>query len=253
MKVTIITPTFNSASTIGDTLKSVAMQDYTDLEHIIIDGKSTDDTLKIIKNFPHVALVISEKDAGIYDAMNKGLIAATGDVVAILNSDDLYIEENVISGIISLMQSEQTHIAYADLDYVDRYDISKVSRVWFSGPYKRENFKYGWAPPHPTFFAKKNLYERFGGFNLALKSSGDYELMFRFLYVNSIPCSYYRKTIVKMRRGGYSNLSIRNRINANREDRRSWKINKVKMPFLVPIFKPLRKIPQFFPALLNGK
>ena len=251
MKVTIITPTFNSAKTIGDTLQSVASQDYDDIEHIIIDGKSTDNTLDIIKQFSHVTKVISEKDAGIYDAMNKGLIAANGDVIAVLNSDDLYVNKTVVSDVVKLMLLDNTNIVYADLNYVDREDITKVSRVWFSGSYRREQFKTGWAPPHPTFFAKKNLYERFGGFNLSLKNSADYELMFRFLYVNKQPCSYLRKTIVKMRRGGYSNISIRNRINANIEDRRSWKINRVRMPFLVPILKPLRKIPQFFPALLK--
>lgn len=251
MKVTIITPTFNSAKTIGDTLRSVSAQDYLDIEHIIVDGKSTDDTLSIIDEFPYIARVISEKDAGIYDAMNKGLIAATGDVIAVLNSDDLYVNKTVISDVVKLMLLDNVNIVYADLNYVDREDITKVSRVWFSGSYRREQFKLGWAPPHPTFFAKKNLYERFGGFNLSLKNSADYELMFRFLYVNKQPCSYLRKTIVKMRRGGYSNISIRNRINANIEDRRSWKINRVRMPFLVPILKPLRKIPQFFPALLK--
>jgi len=251
MKVTIITPTFNSAKTIGDTLRSVSAQDYLDIEHIIVDGKSTDDTLSIIDEFPYIARVISEKDSGIYDAMNKGLIAATGDVIAVLNSDDLYVNKTVISDVVKLMLLDNVNIVYADLNYVDREDITKVSRVWFSGSYRREQFKLGWAPPHPTFFAKKNLYERFGGFNLSLKNSADYELMFRFLYVNKQPCSYLRKTIVKMRRGGYSNISIRNRINANIEDRRSWKINRVRMPFLVPILKPLRKIPQFFPALLK--
>ncbi|HHB78728.1 MAG TPA: glycosyltransferase [Saprospiraceae bacterium] len=252
MKVTIITPTFNSAKTIGDTLESVASQDYPDIEHIIIDGKSTDETLDIVSRFPHVAKVISEKDAGIYDAMNKGLIAAKGDLVAVLNSDDLYVGDTVVSDVVSLMLLDNSNIVYADLDYVDRDDINKISRVWFSGPYRREQFKMGWAPPHPTFFAKKELYERFGGFNLAFKSSADYELMFRFLYVNKQPCAYLRKTIVKMRRGGYSNISIKNRINANIEDRRSWKVNKVKMPFWVPIFKPLRKVPQFFPSLVKS-
>ncbi len=252
MKVTIITPTFNSEKTIEDTLRSVQMQNYADIEHVIIDGKSTDDTLEIIKSFPHVAKVISEKDSGIYDAMNKGLIAATGDVVAILNSDDLYVGETVISDIVKLMQSDNASIVYADLDYVDRDDINKVARVWFSGSYRRENFRFGWAPPHPTFFAKKDLYERFGGFNVSFKNSADYELMFRFLYVNNQPCSYLRKTIVKMRRGGYSNISIRNRINANIEDRKSWKVNKIGMPFWVPILKPLRKIPQFFPSLMKS-
>jgi len=251
MKITIITPTYNSEKTIKDTLVSVQNQDYTDIEHVIIDGKSTDRTLEIIESFPHVAKVISEKDAGIYDAMNKGLIAATGEVIVVLNSDDLYVNNTVISDVVTLMKTDNANIVYADLNYVDREDIDKISRVWFSGPYRREQFKVGWAPPHPTFFAKKDLYERFGGFNLAFKNSADYELMFRFLYVNNQPCSYLRKTIVKMRRGGYSNISIKNRINANIEDRKSWRVNKVRMPYWVPLLKPLRKVPQFFPSFMK--
>ncbi len=251
MRVTIITPCLNCEKTIHDTLASVARQDYPDIEHIVIDGQSTDRTLDIVRQFPHVAKLISEKDRGIYDAMNKGLIAATGDVIAVLNADDFYVYDRVISDVINLMRAENANVVYADLDYVARENTRKVTRVWFSGPYNRDNFKRGWSPPHPTFFARKSLYERFGGFNTSMQYSADYELMLRFLYINRQPCAYLPKTIVKMRRGGVSNISIRNRIAANIEDRRSWQYNKLSTPFWVPILKPLRKLPQFFPGFVG--
>ena len=244
MKVSIITVTFNSADTLQDCIDSVANQSYKKIEHIIIDGNSKDNTLGIIQNNTSVSRYISEPDNGLYDAMNKGLKLVSGDVIGILNSDDIYDNKDVISDVVNKLGRHEA--LYADLCYVDTHDTSLVRRYWKSGVYNRRSFKYGWMPPHPTLFFKREVYEKYGGFNLELKSAADYELILRFLYKEGAEVVYLQKTIEKMREGGISNQSLKNRIKANKEDRVAWEINGLKMPFLLPILKPLRKIPQYF-------
>ncbi|RYG51890.1 MAG: glycosyltransferase, partial [Chitinophagaceae bacterium] len=181
MKVSIITACYNSAATVRDTLQSVAEQDYPEVEHIIIDGKSSDDTLRVLCDFPHVGTVVSEKDSGIYDAMNKGVRHATGDIVGILNSDDLYTSSNVISRVMKEFEDDSVDAVYADLQYVKFHDTSKVVRTWRSGGFSKSKFYYGWMPPHPTFFVRRQVYEQVGNFNLSLRSAADYEFMLRVL------------------------------------------------------------------------
>lgn len=248
MKVSIITTSFNSASTIRDTLQSIAIQDHTHIEHIIIDGGSTDQTLKIVEQFPHVSIVVSEKDKGIYDAMNKGIQLATGDIIGILNSDDFYTHPAVISSVVSQMMSHYAEALYADLDYVDPGDISKIVRTWRSGTFSLKKFHYGWMPPHPTFFVRREVYEKYGDFDLSFTSAADYEIMLRFLLKHHITVSYLPETIVHMRAGGHSNVSLLHRIKANAEDSRAWKINNLKPHFFTTFLKPARKIHQFFPG-----
>lgn len=243
--VTIITATFNSAKTIRDTLEAVASQDYPHIEHIIVDGLSSDDTLQIVSEYPHVRKVISEKDKGIYDAMNKGLAAATGDIVGLLNSDDFYVSGNVIRKVVEHMTAEKTQALYGDLVYVHPDHTHKVLRTWIAGIWQRRKFLYGWMPPHPTFFVRREVYERLGKFNIELKSAADYELMLRFLYKAAISVSYLPEVMVKMRSGGMSNATWRNRINANREDRKAWRVNQLQPYFFTTWLKPLRKINQF--------
>jgi glycosyltransferase involved in cell wall biosynthesis len=243
--VSIITVCYNSQATIESTLKSVAEQDYPPIEHIIVDGRSSDNTLVIISKYPHVVKIISERDKGIYDAMNKGLLMATGEIIGILNSDDFYISPDVISQVVQTMQSENADALYADLVYVASDDITKKLRRWTSGPFNRKKFLFGWMPPHPTFFVKRTWYERAGNFNMELKSAADYELMLRFLYKHEITPAYLPKVIVKMRAGGNSNASIRKRMKANREDRKAWQLNNLKPYFFTTWLKPLRKLPQF--------
>ena len=243
--VSIITVSYNSEATIESTLKCVAEQDYPRIEHIIVDGRSSDNTLAIINMYPHVAKIISEKDKGIYDAMNKGLLMATGEIIGILNSDDFYISPDVISLVVQTMHSENADALYADLVYVAANDTSKKLRRWTSGPFNRKKFLFGWMPPHPTFFVKRSCYETAGNFNMELKSAADYELMLRFLYKYEITPAYLPKVIVKMRAGGNSNASLRNRIKANLEDRKAWQLNNLKPYFFTTWLKPLRKLPQF--------
>lgn len=246
MKVSIVTTTYNSAATVKDTLESVAGQSYDNIEHIIIDGESTDDTLDIVRAFPHVAQVISEPDKGIYDAMNKGIRYAGGDVLLFLNSDDYLASPYIIELMVYQKDKSQVQSIYADLDYVST-DTTKIVRKWRSGKYDAGRFLYGWMPPHPTFMAERQLFEQFGGFNTNLRSAADYELMLRFLYKNKVSSAYLPKVAIKMRVGGLSNSSFKHRIFANKEDQRAWTMNNLTMPFYLPILKPLRKVKQFLP------
>ncbi len=245
MKISIITATWNSSATVRDTLLSIKSQDHPDIEHIIVDGASGDDTLKIVSGFPHVRKIVSEKDNGIYDAMNKGILLATGEVVGILNSDDLYTGPAVISEVANAFADPAVQAVYADLQYVHPGDLTRIIRTWKAGEYNRKNFYYGWMPPHPTFFVRKTIYEQLGLFNLRLRSAADYEMMLRILFKNKIPASYIPRVIVKMRAGGMSNASIRNRFRANREDRLAWQLNGIKPHFFTIYIKPIRKITQF--------
>ena len=210
MKVSIITIAYNSAETIEDTIKSIVTQDYSNIEYIIIDGGSTDKTLSIVDKFKDsITTIISEPDKGIYDAMNKGVQNATGDIVGILNSDDIYADNKVVSRIVEAIGNKDS--IYADLVYVDRDNTDKVTRYWKSGKYRKGIFKKGWMPPHPTFFIKKSCYDQYGTYNLQLKSAADYELMLRMLHKHNISVAYLPEVITKMRVGGQSNATLLNR------------------------------------------
>ncbi|HWB94664.1 MAG TPA: glycosyltransferase family 2 protein [Puia sp.] len=244
-RISIVTATFNSAATIRETLDCIRRQDYPNIEHIVVDGVSKDDTLKIIGEFPHLARVISEKDNGIYDAMNKGITLAGGDIVGILNSDDIYVDDHVLATIAAVFEDPNIDVCYADLQYVDQHDVGKVLRTWKAGKFLGNAFYWGWMPPHPTFFVRKSVYEKTGLFNTALKSSADYELMLRMLVKYSVSAAYIPQVLVRMRAGGMSNASVWNRIKANKEDRMAWKLNGLKPYFFTLYLKPLRKIHQF--------
>jgi glycosyltransferase involved in cell wall biosynthesis len=246
LKISVITATYNSASTIENSLLSFINQDYENKELIIIDGGSTDETLSIIEKYKSaVSIIISEKDNGIYDALNKGISIATGDVIAILHSDDFYIHNHVLSKVIETFIAYKSDSVYGNLIYVDRIDTNRIIRKWISGNYIHGKFIQGWMPPHPAFFAKKECYNRYGKFNLSLRSSADYELMLRFLHKHKISTAYLNEFLVKMRIGGQSNVSLKNRIKANREDKLAWELNDLKPAFYTLFFKPLRKLIQF--------
>jgi glycosyltransferase len=245
-KVTIITVCYNSAKTIEDTIQSVINQTYDNIEYIIVDGLSTDNTLEIVNNYKDkIAKVVSEKDAGLYDAINKGIDLATGEIIANLNSDDFYIDNNVIADVVKKMEEEKSDTLYADLYYVDAVDTDKVTRNWVSRAYKKGMFFKGWMPPHPTFFVRKSVYDNYGNFNLELKSAADYEIMLRFIHKHECTISYLPRVVVRMRVGGVSNVSLINRLKANREDKRAWEMNGLKPKPFTLIFKPLSKVLQF--------
>ena len=245
MTISIITACFNASSTIADTLKSIASQSYQHVEHIIIDGASVDDTMSVVYQFPHVSTYISEKDGGIYDAMNKGIKLAKGDVIGILNADDVYANNDIISKVAAFFKDESIDAIYGDLVFVDQHQTSKIKRTWIAGTYHYRQFYNGWMPPHPTFFVRKSLYEKFGNFNTRLTSAADYELMLRFLLKHKVKLAYLPEIMVHMRQGGKSTASIKNRLIANKEDHLAWKINGLKPRPFTLILKPLRKIKQF--------
>lgn len=246
MKISIITIAWNSAATIEDTIQSVLKQDYPEIEYIIVDGDSSDGTQDIIERYKdRIATYLSEPDKGIYDAMNKGVSLSTGDVVGILNSDDFYADAHVISDVVRQLEKTNADGIYADLVYVDREDPNKIKRYWKSGEYQHGKFKRGWMPPHPTFFVRKSCYDKFGTYTLALRSAADYELMLRFIHKHRIRMSYLSRVIIKMREGGESNVTLRNRIRANKEDRKAWRMNDLQPGPLTLTLKPLRKLGQF--------
>ena len=244
LTITIITVAYNSQKTIADTLKSVSEQTYPYIEHIVVDGGSKDNTLAIVNGFQHIKKVISEPDNGVYDAMNKGLRHATGDIVGFLNSDDIYADNMVLERIANVFELKDIHSLYSDLEFFEN-NPNNVVRVWNAGLVKRRRFLYGWMPPHPTFFCKRSIYERFGMFDLTFKQSADYELMLRLIYRHGISMHYLQGVSVKMRAGGLSNASFKNRWRANQEDAFAWRKNGLKPYFFTVKLKPLAKLEQF--------
>ncbi|MGB3385327.1 MAG: glycosyltransferase family 2 protein [Marinomonas sp.] len=245
MKVSIITATYNSSETIADTLQSLNTQSYQDIEYIIIDGASKDNTLDVIKQkCARVATVISEPDKGIYDALNKGVQAATGDIVGFLHSDDLFSYPDAVKDIVSTFVDSGCDAAYADLEYVSKDDTNKVIRLWRSGQYSIEKLKSGWMPPHPTFYMKRELYNKFGLFDLSFQISADYDSLLRYLWINKIKMCYLPKVIIKMRVGGASNRSLKNIIQKTKEDIEALKNNRIFWPRAL-LIKNISKIPQF--------
>lgn len=246
MKVSIITATYNSESTIIDTLKTLNEQSYPYIEYIIIDGNSNDNTLSVVKqNCPRVSTVVSEADAGIYDALNKGVSAATGDVVGFLHSDDLFAYPDAVKDIVDTFTTDKCDAIYSDLEYVSKDNIHNVVRLWKSGAYSKTKLKSGWMPPHPTFYMKRELYKKYGLFDLNFKISADYDSLLRFLWTKEISLSYLPKVTIKMRVGGASNRSLKNIVLKTQEDIRAMKKNKLPVIFAI-LGKNLSKIPQFF-------
>lgn len=234
MKISIITTTYNSENTIEDTIRSVQIQKYHSIEHIIIDGASTDNTLAIIRNIRDERLVLfTAPDNGIYDAMNKGLSYATGDIIAFLNSDDFYIDSTVIETLVNKLIRDNVESIFADLFYVNPTNITKITRKYKSGPWSPTLFRFGKMPAHPTFLAKKSCYDRFGCFDLSFKIAADFELLTRFLYKHSISFSYYPFPIIKMRTGGVSTSGFSSSLLLNREIIRACRKNGLWTNFIL--------------------
>ena len=246
MKVSIITATYNSQNTILEAIQSVASQSYNNIEHIIIDGKSTDNTLSIIKgNSDKISKIISESDEGIYDALNKGIKNASGDIIAFLHADDIYADNTIIENAVKLFSEKETDSIYGDLQYVSKEDTNKIVRYWKSGEFTISKLKKGWMPPHPTFFVKKEVYNKFGMFDTSFRISADYDIILRFLGNHKISTAYFPEIMIKMRVGGESNKSLKNIIKKMKEDVKALKKNKVGNWHTV-LLKNIIKIPQLF-------
>lgn len=247
MKVSVITICYNAAEHIDETMRSVVMQDHGDIEHIVIDGGSTDGTQRRIERYREVvAHFTSEKDKGVYDAMNKGLRVATGEVIAFVNAGDMIAHRSCISEMAAEFSKNDADAIYGDAYMVDPHDVKKVKRFWKGGAYDRQKFRWGWMPPHLGTYIRKVVYDRFGHFRDDLKVSADYELMFRFMYKQRIRVRYVPRVLVRFRLGGVSNRSLAHIWRANLEVFKAWKLNDEPVSVLIIIAKPLRKIAQFF-------
>lgn len=245
MKVSIITVTYNSAKTLERTIRSVQEQTYQEIEHIIVDGASTDGTLDIIRaNEKGIARYVSEPDEGIYDAINKGLKMATGSIIGLLNSDDVLANEFVIEQIVRTMRREKADIVYGDLVYVDREDDDKIVRYWRSNKFKRRQLYFGWMPPHPTLYVRRQIYEDNGLYSTALRISADYDFMLRILRHDKYKKAYIPQVLVRMAMGGISNRNLRTIMLKTREDYRVLRFNNVGGLFTL-LCKNVRKIVQF--------
>lgn len=254
--ISIITATYNAEATIEDCLSSVQNQKNVSVEHILIDGRSKDGTVDIACHNGRLAKILSEPDNGIYDAMNKGITVATSDIIGILNADDFYNRDQVLSTVVTAFQNNMIDACYGDLQYVvektgeegreSEGRTFKTVRYWKSGMFTPGKFYWGWMPPHPTFFVRREVYQRLGLFNLELGSAADYEIMLRFLVKHQLSATYIPEVLVKMRTGGVSNASFSNRFAANKMDRKAWEVNGLRPYPWTMVMKPVRKISQWF-------
>lgn len=245
LKISLITVCYNSAATLRDTLESVAAQTHPDIEHIIVDGGSRDATLDLVRDHRrHDGPVVSEPDRGIYDAMNKGLAMASGEVVGFLNSDDVLAGPHVLARIAQAFEVPTIKGCYGDLVYVSTGDLGRVVRYWRSRPYEPGLCRWGWMPAHPTFYVRRGVYERYGGFDLSLSIAADFEICLRLLEVHRLPVTYLPGVLVRMRTGGASNASLRNIIRANREASRALQKHGYPGGLLRILRKPVSKLVQ---------
>lgn len=229
MKISIITATFNSGKTVRDTIESIIHQTNPDWELIIKDGGSKDNTLDICREYSDERIrIVTSPDKGIYDAMNQGIAATTGDVIGILNSDDMYYDETVLADIVAAFDEGDTDATCGDLIFVDEHDTNKVVRNWQGSEYK--SFCKGWHPAHPTFYAKKGLFDKYGSFDTSFDVSADFELMLRFIEKYGARVKYIPRIMVKMRQGGESTGSIKNIIKGNKNIVRAFRKNGMRVP-----------------------
>lgn len=246
MKISVITVSYNSGFTLEECIRSVLCQRYDNVEYIVIDGCSTDSTEDVLTSYRgEISTLLVEPDSGIYDAMNKGIKLATGDAVGFLNADDLYANEHVLGRVAGVLDGDDYDSCFGDLVYVGGARGERRVRCWKAGSYYSRKFYWGWMPPHPTFFVRREAYEKFGLYECGFGTSADYELMLRLLLRHGLSAGYIPEVLVKMRVGGASNSSIRNRVKANIMDRKAWKANGLEpLPWTLWL-KPARKIPQW--------
>ena len=247
MKVSIITVVFNNESTIRTTIKSVLNQTYKNIEYIIIDGASTDQTLEQINSFSNkIDQIVSEPDSGIYDAMNKGIKLATGDIVGILNADDFFCDDQVIQKVVEVFTKDKIDAVYGDVQFVNSSNLNKIVRYYSSKRFNPSKFKYGFMPAHPSFYVKRKFFEKLGYYKEDYLIASDYELLIRFLDNKKLNYKYIEMPFVTMRTGGVSNKSLKNRFVLNKEIIHACKENGIETNSLKIYSKYFRKIFELF-------
>ena len=244
IRVSLITVTYNAQSSIERCIQSVIAQNCKNIEYIIIDGASTDDTLKIINKYQsHINILISEPDKGMYDALNKGISLATGEIVGILNADDYFSTNEILTEVASVFSNPLIDILYGNLDFVD--PNATIIRRWRTKAYKGGMFDRGWMPAHPTFYCRRLLFNRWGFYSLEHGTAADYELMLRFMHNKNVTAYFLNKVMVKMQVGGMSNKNPLNRLKAWKNDLKAMRKNGIRFPLLTLVIKPLRKLGQY--------
>lgn len=247
MLLSVITVCRNARGTIEQALSSVHRQTYRPLEHIVVDGASTDGTLEVLRaRQSGIATLVSEPDDGLYQAMNKGIALASGDYVGFLNADDIYAKPDVLAHIAGALQSRNVDAAYGDLVYVRQNQLDAVVRYWRSGHYAAGRIERGWMPAHPTFFVRTTLLRKLGGFDTRYRFQADYEMMVRLFLKEHISSAYIPEVLVRMRVGGHTNRSLRNVYLGNLEAYRACVDNGIKVSPLFVLLKMFSRLPQFF-------
>jgi glycosyltransferase involved in cell wall biosynthesis len=245
MKVSIITATYNSVATVADCLDSVACQTHRSIEHVVIDGASNDGTVALLERCrDRLAVLLSERDDGIYDALNKGIARSSGEVVGFLHSDDFYADAGVIADVAAAFADPAVQAVYGDLDYVSKKDPSRRLRRWVAGPFRPASLGWGWMPPHPTLFVRRELYARIGGFDTRYRIAADYDSTLKLFMLQGLEAVYLPRVLVKMRVGGTSNRSLANILRKSREDLTALRAAGIGGPVTL-LAKNLRKLPQF--------
>ena len=254
MRISIVTACLNNHLTVEQAIQSVIYQTHTNLEHILVDGGSTDGTLEIVERYTRrISRIISGRDRGLYDALNKGIQAATGDVVGFLHADDTYADRMAIQKVIEFFESQKVDSIYGDLIYVDKQNADKVIRYWRAGAFDLAKMRSGWMPPHPALFVKRSIYEKYGLFDLSYSIAADYDLMMRFLVDRAMTVAYLPEVLVKMRTGGTSNRNLANIFKKSAEDLRVLKQHQISRPLMALMRKNLSKIPQWFDKPVTEK
>jgi len=245
LKISVITAVYNNRNTIAEAIESILSQTHPSLELVVVDGGSTDGTLEVLAQFgDRITVMVSEPDDGIYHALNKGIALASGDVVGFLHSDDVFPDKDVLKRVAASLTTSSVDAVYGDLEYVQRGDVSKIVRYWNSGTYSARKLRSGWMPPHPTFYARREVYQRLGGFDVSMRIAADYDCMLRF-FKAGVAVAYIARVQVRMRTGGASNRSLANIIRKSKEDYVALRRNKVGGAWTL-VSKNLRKLPQFF-------
>ncbi len=242
MTLSLITITYNAATTLRDCLASVATQTVKEVEHILVDGGSTDNTLAIANTFPHITTIISEPDKGIYDAINKGIRAATGEIIGFLHADDTFYDAHSLQTIVEAFDPT-TEAVFGDLIYTDAQNT--IKRVWTGSPFQKGAFQKGWMPAHPTFYCRKSVYKKYGLYDDTYTIAGDFELMLRFFEKHTIQSKYIPQTLVNMKLGGVSNASIQNKIRILQEEFRSFAQNNLPVNKFLYLWAKAKNLCQF--------